>query len=97
MRELVGKLLVQETCVGSHPSMEEAVANKKEERERNVHHSRRQRERERESFGHARGLGNEGGAPTRLEGEVGKLVCEACMKHVCMCVEVEREKPQAFH
>ena len=57
----------------------------------------RERERERESFGHARELGKEGGAPTRLEREVGKLACEACMKYVCMCVEVEREMAQALH
>ena len=66
--------------------MEEAIANKKKERERNAHHS----SRERESFGHARELVKEGGALTRLEGDMGKLACEFCLKYVCMCVEVER-------
>ena len=55
------------------------------------------KEEEREIFVHAMELGKEGGVPTRLEGEVGKLACEACMKWRCVCVEVEREMPQAFH
>ena len=73
--------------------MEEAIDNKREEREKCASF----KERERESFEHARGLGKEGGSPKRLEGEVGKLSCEACMKRRCVCVEGEREMPQVFH
>ena len=72
--------------------MEESIANRgKREREMCIIQG------ERESFEHFRELRKEGGASKRLEGEVGKLACEACMKCMYMCVEVEREKPQAFH
>ena len=53
-----------------------------------------ERERERERFWHAMVLGDEGGAPSRLEVEVCMLACEA---RVHMCVEVKREMAQAFH
>ena len=53
-----------------------------------------QEEREREGFVHAREHGDEGGAPSILEEEVGKLACQA---RVCVWVEVKREMAQAFH